>query len=616
MIVLNSESSEPIQEAGMIDAALKAADIDADKIKDEWKDSAKGIGDKLQTLNDEGLSKAKDLTDIGDRYTKKHISDNRSIIARARNSVLQFPIYVTQTLRVNEAQIISKLFERVYTSLVQTVLSQNPIINEEEANNLVFLKRFHTNIKEAADIFTNKYYQPIDDMDHMMTESIFHTQKISENCVVEFRVVPTTDQDIILENARLMNEPLSGFMYLREAGETEQIKENEVVHNQKTVTLSDQDLRDMAMNSLEISQANKRLLNTSDEDIKIEVSKKMNNSYPDDISSNASKSEKDKHKKEVEEWTKKRDAEVDARLADKHNIQEKIDKEIDIIKKNIKDGKLGSGYIYRNNRYIRVDDIASTKEKTTDRPKAPEKEARPTPVDSAIDTPKLLRDTDIKKINGLLPYSIEATFRIRTKEGLDRDVRYIIGIKSVMHLIRTQDLADDLRELVTGNIKSLQKVRYKTGEINFFDYLFNIKNLKKDAAKNINYNKRWINTLKRLAEYDKLHGSLLKKPVEAITNGNVPIPNGTLVLSQPDVTTLTNQTGIDLSIVSNAKRLAKSLFLIAIVIVDSSAGSMRVLFPDSDNNWDVQSLASIDAEVSKTDNSQLMKELNQMVNRR
>ena len=618
MIVLNSESSEPIQEAGMIDAALKAADIDADKIKDEWKDSAKGIGDKLQTLNDEGLSKAKNLTDIGDKYASKHISDNRSIIARARNSVLQFPIYVTQTLRVNEAQIISKLFERVYTSLVQTVLSQNPIINEEEANNLVFLKRFHTNIKEAADIFTNKYYQPIDDMDQMMAESIFHTQKISENCVVEFRVVPTTDQDIILENARLMNEPLSGFMYLREAGEREQIKEKEETHNQKVVNLTDQDLKDMAMNNLNISQSNKRLLNTSDEYIKVEVNKKMQSSFPDSISSNASKYEKDEYQKAVEEWKKKRDAEIDTRLAAKYNIEKKIDKEIDTIKKNIKDGKLGAKYIFKNGRYVRIDDVSSTKTKTTDRPKAPEreKELRSTPVESAIDTPKLLRDTDIKKINGLLPYSIEATFRIRTKEGLDRDVRYIIGIKSVMHLIRTQDLADDLRELITGNIKSLQKVRYKTGEINFFDYLFNIKNLKKDAAKNINYNKRWINTLKRLAEYDKLHGSLLKKPVEAITNGNVPIPNGTLVLSQPDVTTLTNQTGIDLSIVSNAKRLAKSLFLIAIVIVDSSAGSMRVLFPDSDSNWDVQSLASIDAEVSKTDNSQLMKELNQMVNRR
>ena len=57
-----------------------------------------------------------------------------------------------------------------------------------------------------------------------------------------------------------------------------------------------------------------------------------------------------------------------------------------------------------------------------------------------------------------------------------------------------------------------------------------------------------------------------------------------------------------------------NLFLIAIAIVDPSAGTMKVLF-DQDVNWDVQSLAAIDAEVSKMDNSNLMKELNKMVNK-
>jgi hypothetical protein len=233
----------------------------------------------------------------------------------------------------------------------------------------------------------------------------------------------------------------------------------------------------------------------------------------------------------------------------------------------------------------------------------------------AVDAPRFLKDADVKKLNGMLPYTIEATFRLRTPEGLDEDVRYIIGIKTVFHLISIKDLSEDLREIITGNIKGLQKVRYKTGEITFKDYFFNIKGLKADAAKHINYNKRWLNTLKRLGEYEKMNGTLLGKGTKALAGGHVPIPNGTLILTQPEVTKLANETGIDLSIVSNAKRLAKSLFLIGVVIIDSTAGTMRVLFPDSDVSWDVQSLASIDAELSKTDNSQLMKELNRMVNR-
>ena len=78
---------------------------------------------------------------------------------------------------------------------------------------------------------------------------------------------------------------------------------------------------------------------------------------------------------------------------------------------------------------------------------------------------------------------------------------------------------------------------------------------------------------------------------------------------------MVNETGIDVSDVNIATKLARSLFLIAVVIVDSTAGSMRILFPDSASDWDVQSLASIDAELSKTDNSSLMKELNKMVNK-
>ncbi|MDE6852571.1 MAG: hypothetical protein K2J67_08780, partial [Lachnospiraceae bacterium] len=80
------------------------------------------------------------------------------------------------------------------------------------------------------------------------------------------------------------------------------------------------------------------------------------------------------------------------------------------------------------------------------------------------------------------------------------------------------------------------------------------------------------------------------------------------------ITWLVGKTGIDLSQVSNARKLAKSLFLIAIAIVDPSAGSMRILF-DGDVDWDVQSLASIDAEVAKTDNSNLLRELQKAVNK-
>ena len=580
----NTQVTEEVFKEGLIDDALKnVADVDVKAIRDEWRnaednsDERPSTFDKLSDVNTKGLDKAKKSLGSIDKTLKKNRVDTRSIIARARNSVLQFPIYVTQTLRVNEAQIIAKMFERVYTTLVQTVLSHNQILDEDEANNLVFLKHFHTNLKEAAEVFTNKYYEPIDDIDSMMCESIFYSQQLTENCRVDFSVVPCTNQDLILENSRLLNEPLAGFMYLREANENTKTK------TAKYVTLNDSDLEDMAAERSDISDADKRLARQTAADIRKEV-----------------ESERDKQDPKTPAKVAN-EIIINERIKKQKEVREKLDKAVADLKDDIKNGKV-KNCEYKDGRYVRNDQSTTVTVKQDT-------------VQGAIDAPKLLRDADIKKINGMLPWTIEATFRLRTNEGIDRDIKYIIGIKSVMHLIRTQDLQEDLQELVTGEIKSLQKVRYKTGEIKFADYFLNIKGMKADAAKHVNYNKRWINTLKRLADYKKLNGTIMKKPVEAISNGNVPIPNGTLILAQPDVTMLTNQTGIDLSKVSNAKRLAKSLFLIGVVIVDSSAGTMRVLFPDSDNDWDVQSLAAIDAELSKTDNSKLMSELNRLVNK-
>jgi len=445
---------------------------------------------------------AKNVTDVSDQTTridtimaKNKVSTN-SIVARAKNSVLQFPMYISRSLRINEAHIISKTFERVYASLVQSVLSQNVILDEKDANELVFLKQFHTNLKEATEAMINKYYEPIDDFDKMMGESIFHSAQLTNNLYVEFRAIPAIDEDLLLEHARMMHEPLRGFTYLYEA--------------------------------------------------------------PED-SHKAPKPPKDPNAVREPE-------------ASRVKLQDPSDP--------------ASGK--------RVGLAAAT-------PSAP----------------RLLNDADIKKVNGMVPFTIEATFRLKSEKGdLDRDVKYILGVKTVLHEISPLDLARDLREIIAGDVKKLQNVRYKTGEITFKDYLFNIKGLKSDAAKHINYDKRWLNTLKRLGEYNKIHGSALKNfGVKAIAGGEVPIPNGTLVLSDLDVTDLTNRTGIDLSLVSNAKLLGKSLFLVGIVIVNMTKATMKVLFVDNDVEWDVQSLDSLGAELAKTDNSALFKELQHKINR-
>lgn len=578
------------------DVAKQATGLDIDKVKkdidgivsgkdpnDTGKDPDYEPRNRVQQTNDM-LAKdifapmAEPLNKIWGKAASQYV-DGRSIIARARNSVLQFPIYVTQTVRVNEAQIIARLFEHVYTSMVQTVLSQNPILDEKEANDLVFLQRYHSNLTESATVrlhelyadLYNEFYEPIDELDAILKESVYHKVPISDTCTAEFRVTGD-DQLITMENARLMNEPLTGFRYLKEDSDTTDSTTEDTSGEVSLSTheMTTEEFEQLAFDEIGIGNAGIRIYRTGGKNLS------------------------------------------GADLTAYKNIAHEVDDAIDRIKKKIRNDQMGQSYDYIDGKYY-CTSTRSSKSSTSTRKVNKTKEPGFVP---AVSTPQILRDTDIKKINDMKPYNIEAMFHIKdANQNIVRDVRFIVGVKTVMHLVRSQDLQDDLQELVTGKIKSLQKVRYKTGEIKFRDYLFNLKGLKADASKHINYNKRWIANLKRLAEYRQQNGTFFSAPIKALTKGNIPYPNATLILAQTDVTALTNSTGIDLSVISNANKLAQNLFLLAIAIVDSSAGTMRTYFPDMDNDWGVHSLSSIDAELAKTDNSKIMAEINRLVNR-
>lgn len=604
------------------DAAKGVANIDVDEISDAWKSNSNNTGlDKangyLKVIDKVGRDVTTPISKVNDFINDNKV-DNRSLFARARNSILYFPVYVSQSIRANEAHVMSQMFERVYASLVQSVLSQNPIINEEDIKDMKFLTKFHTNIKEAAENMTNVYYEPIDETDAMMKESVFYHQQLTENCDVTFTRAIVDDSYFLAEHTRLMNDPLTGFPYLlMEAKTTKSNKSSKEPPSEKDID----NIRKNAETNRKIDEAevglrrNERIDYSSteralsDDDI-VDIVCNMQKINADEVK--LYKQSKDAVTKDAKadaerfysDEEDKRTDHVASKLDEKDIVDEKINKYINDFKQNVrKSGDAGyNGYFYKNGRIIKISRDKKVVEKRNQ-------------VDRFPDIPQILKDNEIKKINAATPLMMSATFRVKLDNGNDREVKFVIGIKSTLHLINPKDLGEDLQEIVTGKIKSLQKVRYKTGEISFKDYIFNPKGLKKDAAKRIQYNKRWVNTLKRLADYRDTYASAWNKPASLLNNGKIPIPNGTLILSQADVTALSGETGVDLSTVSNAKRLAFNLFLIAVVIVDASAGTLRILYPDSSDEWEIQSLSSIESEIAKSDNSSITRELMRVVNR-
>ena len=404
---------------------------------------------------------------------KKNMSPVTSIISKASKSILQFPIYITKSIRINEAQVIGKTFERYYASLVQSALAQHPIIDQEDANGMKFLRQFHINLDSSGygtkinpmAATSNMYGESshgIDELDSLMIESLHRVFEISDNLILECNAfAPTKEMAyFISESARLANPPLTGFSYL--------------------------------------------------------------------------------------------------------------------------EAKPNNG-------------VAVT---------PPHKDPKAQPH------PSVLKDVEIRKWNSLAPFAISATFKIRNgKKEISDAVTYVIGVKTVLHPIELKDLNDDLEDIVNGSNRKLQKVRYTSGEISAKDYFLNLSNIKKNAARALKKSNAWLSTLKQLADYQKLSGTIMNVRGKAL-----PIPNGTMVLSQADVIYLRDNTGIDLGDPTVTAKFCQSLFLIALTIVDEVAGTMKMYF-DGNVDWDVQSIASLDAEIQKQDNSRISSELSKMINR-
>ena len=232
---------------------------------------------------------------------------------------------------------------------------------------------------------------------------------------------------------------------------------------------------------------------------------------------------------------------------------------------------------------------------------------------------QVVKDTDIKKINAALPYNITAQFKVlhgpddATK--VDKDVIEVnIGVKVMLHIINPNDLIGEAKDIILSGIKSLQKLRYKSGEISFTDWLFGKDRIKK-AVQNSVKGARWISTLRRLANYKVTAQTMFKDVVKATNNNQVPIPNATLVLTALDVDDIKLKTGFDFTKVKIVKRFCSQMFMISFMIVDASGSVIKMIYPEEQNEWDTMSMTAMEDLLKRSSSADFLKEMRKAVNR-
>lgn len=226
-------------------------------------------------------------------------------------------------------------------------------------------------------------------------------------------------------------------------------------------------------------------------------------------------------------------------------------------------------------------------------------------ISNGVQAPKLL-DRDIKKTNDMVPLGVQVRLvAVNDKKEFVQYMDFIVGVKTIMHVIQTDDMVDNLKRGIENKSLLFKFLRWTTGEISLFkDIILNLDEIKNDTVKTAGKSP-FFGTLQRL-----------KNKKIGMTNFTVPhaiIPNATVVISSYEVDVLQSKYGIDIRRDAIVKMLMNNLFLMAFVIMDEGSGTVSVFY-DGDQTYQTYSIETLERDNAMNSNK-LGKEIGRMISR-
>lgn len=221
--------------------------------------------------------------------------------------------------------------------------------------------------------------------------------------------------------------------------------------------------------------------------------------------------------------------------------------------------------------------------------------------------PSILKDNEIKKLNDLQPYQMSVKLMaINDQKEFVQFMEFIVGVKVNLHIVKTEDLVDNLSASLQNSSVIFNFIRWTTGEKELFkDLLFRINDLKLDIDNRSKGSSPWWMKFKRLKNTAKMQAAFFSKTRL--------VPQSTIVITEIEADLIMKQTGFDLRKASLAKRVLKELFLMSFIIVDDGNRTIDVLY-DGENTYQTYALETLEREVSMNSNK-IGKELTRMISR-
>ena len=219
-----------------------------------------------------------------------------------------------------------------------------------------------------------------------------------------------------------------------------------------------------------------------------------------------------------------------------------------------------------------------------------------------------LVDRDVKKLNDMQPYALQV--RLNVTNDNNEFVQYwdiIIGVKTVLHMIKSDEIIDNIARVIQNRNPIFNMIRWTTGEISLVkDILLRVNDVKFDMRNRDKGYTNWFPRLKRMKD--------IKYAPNKYFGINQLVPNSSLIISSYEVEVLEQKYGILIKDTSMAKRMINNLFLMAFVILDEGSQTMDIMYDNSDS-FETYALETVQREVSLNSN-RLANEIGRMISSR
>lgn len=611
------------------------------------------LSDVRDSIDDteELSSSAKDFKKSAGKFKKS----SKSVIKAAKGNIFEFPVFVANSVPLDYATATVALLEQVYASYLQMAISINPIIDDETARKGAQFDHLRSDV--------NKYLECVDPTDMPYAYDACHAVYEENGITCEFNLVNIEDATAKIINEAMDHEPLSEFdhffseTYVGDGAGFFEGCEWIQEATTKTLVLKRQDGTDWDT-GIEYKVYNQRdftKTSTTEHGGHIETTRergaggsasghvststKQTGAYDDKRTDKGSnydvESANDKSYKEaLEKALQLLDKEIDAE--DRKAMRNKINKELDNIDENMKKTKKETEKLekdlenYDEDRELRNEKTKAETEKSKAEIEKLKRQGKWDEEDRELDkakklndarvkTPQFLDESKIQKLNTMKPLMMSVDLNVVDKNGsLSRPVSYVIGVKCHTRLIESSILPEVAAYPLKEMNKQLRKIKWRSGELKFGrDLLWKVKSKKQTASDARDKKRKWYRRLYELSHMsgDGVAAASIKNGKspwanwwqDKLTGGNNKdvghglIPNATIIMSKSDVDNIKREKDIDLLSGSKAAKMCKELFLIGMVVIDEDAESVKVLFPDLHNDYDVMSIAAVKKQLAQLD---------------